>query len=171
MAASGKNATFSDINITPLTDVFLVLLVVIIIAAPVTNQQREIKAPTMTQSVMMDEKWPLIEIKSSGEFFSDGQSILENGLEAYLTTRLPATEPKNLVIRGDKAAQSGKVMLIMEAAQNVGFQNVYISGELKREPAGLPGGAATTPAAPATPVAPAAAPAPTAVPAPAPAGP
>lgn len=157
MAASGKNATFSDINITPLTDVFLVLLVVIIIAAPVTNQQREIKAPTMTQSVMMDEKWPLIEIKSNGEFFSDGQSILENGLETYLTTRLPATEPKNLVIRGDKAAQSGRVMLVMEAAQNVGFQNVYLSGELARQPGAVPGAENTSTGAPAPSVPPAAA--------------
>jgi biopolymer transport protein ExbD/biopolymer transport protein TolR len=144
MASSGKNATFSDINITPLTDVFLVLLVVIIIAAPVTNQQREIKAPVMSQSMMIDEKWPLIEIKSTGEFFSDGKAILENGLEPYLTTLLPATEPKNLVIRGDKATQSGKVMLVMEAAQNVGYQNVFISGELARDPAGA---ASSTPAA------------------------
>lgn len=146
MARSGKNATFSDINITPLTDVFLVLLVVIIIAAPVTNQQREIKAPVMSQSMMIDEKWPLIEIKSTGEFFSDGKPILENGLELFLTTLLPVTEPKNLVIRGDKATQSGKVMAVMEAAQNVGFQNVFISGELARDPAAAPA-AGTTPAA------------------------
>ncbi len=149
MAASGKNATFSEINITPLTDVFLVLLVVIIIAAPVTNQQREIKAPTMSQSMMIDEKWPLIEIKSSGEFFSNGQPILENGMEAFLTTLLPVGEPKNLVIRGDKDAQSGKVMFVMEAAQNVGYQNVFISGELTRDPAGAPGAAATPAATPA----------------------
>ena len=141
MARSGKNATFSDINITPLTDVFLVLLVVIIIAAPVTNQQREIKAPTMSQSMMIDEKWPLIEIKSSGEFFSDGKPILESGLEPFLTTLLPATEPKNLVIRGDKATQSGKVMLVMEAAKNVGFKNVFISGELAHDPAAAPAAA------------------------------
>lgn len=139
MAGSGKNATFSDINITPLTDVFLVLLVVIIIAAPVTNQQREIKAPTMSQSMMIDEKWPLIEIKRSGEFFSDGKSILESGLQPFLATLVPTTEPKNLVIRGDKDAESGKVMVVMEAAQNVGFQNVFISGELTRDPAGAPG--------------------------------
>ena len=149
MARSGKNATFSDINITPLTDVFLVLLVVIIIAAPVTNQQREIKAPTMSQSMMIDEKWPLIEIKSTGEFFSDGKPILENGLEPFLTTLLPATEPKNLVIRGDKATPSGKVMLVMEAAQNVGYKNVFISGELAHDPAGAPAAATTPAAAPA----------------------
>lgn len=149
MARSGKNATFSDINITPLTDVFLVLLVVIIIAAPVTNQQREIKAPVMSQSMMIDEKWPLIEIKSTGEFFSDGKPILENGLELFLTTLLPVTEPKNLVIRGDKATQSGKVMAVMEAAKNVGFQNVFISGELANDTAGAPAAATTPAAAPA----------------------
>lgn len=139
MAASGKNATFSEINITPLTDVFLVLLVVIMIAAPVTNQQREIVAPKMTQSVMVDEKWPVLEIKSNGEFFHDGKSIMENGLDAYLVTLLPPAPPKNLVIRGDKATQSGKVMEVMAAAGNAGFESVFISGELDRESAATPG--------------------------------
>ena len=138
VASSGKNATFSDINITPLTDVFLVLLVVIMIAAPVTNQQREIVAPKMTQSLMIDDRWPVLEIKSSGEFFHDGKSILENGLEAHLLSLLPPAPPKNLVIRGDKTAQSGKVMRVMEAAQNAGYENVFISGELDRESAATP---------------------------------
>lgn len=135
MAASGKNAIFAEINITPLTDVFLVLLVVIMIAAPVTNQQREIVAPKMTQSLMIDEKWPVLEIKSSGEYFHDGKAILENGLDAYLVTLLPLAPPKNLVIRGDKATRSGDVMKAMAAAGNAGFENVFISGELDRESA------------------------------------
>ena len=63
-------------------------------------------------------------------------------MEAHLTTLLPVGEPKNLVIRGDKDSQSGKVMFVMEAAQNVGYQNVFISGELTRDPAGAPGAAA-----------------------------
>lgn len=141
MARSGKNATFSDINITPLTDVFLVLLVVIIIAAPVTNQQREIKAPTMNSqpSTPIMESWPVIEIKSSGEIFSDGKPIQENELTTYLITVLPVEGSKSLVIRGDKAAQSGKVMEVMKAAGEAGFADVFISGELERnadKPAG-----------------------------------
>ena len=133
MAASGKNAIFSEINITPLTDVFLVLLVVVMIAAPVTNQQRDITMPTMTQSVVIDEKWPVIEVNNTGAIFSDGQSIVESGLVAHLTGLVPKEGRKSRVIRGDRAAQSGKVMDMMQAASEAGFEEVFISGELERK--------------------------------------
>jgi len=140
MASSGKNASFSEINITPLTDVFLVLLVVVMIAAPVTNQQRDIAPPMMTQSVMIDDSWPVVEVNSKGEIFSNGVQVMESGLDQHLASLLPKDGAKNLVVRGDRKAQSGKVMAIMESAQRAQFESVFISGELERNPGGAPAG-------------------------------
>lgn len=54
----GKKHVFGEINITPLTDIFLVLLIIVIVVAPyMTNARRDIKMPRITTGDSVEQKW------------------------------------------------------------------------------------------------------------------
>ena len=115
----------NEINMTPLVDVMLVLLIIFIITVPVmkhsvnvdlpraTNQPEQVKPETLRLSVAAD-----------GSYYWNGQTIAD----AELATRLQdeaAKEPQpDLHIRGDKEVRYERVAQVMAAAQRAGLRKI-----------------------------------------------
>ncbi|MBA4114825.1 MAG: biopolymer transporter ExbD [Verminephrobacter sp.] len=115
----------NEINMTPLVDVMLVLLIIFIITVPVmkhsvnvdlpraTNQPEQVKPETLRLSVAAD-----------GSYYWNGQAIAD----AELATRLQAEaikEPQpDLHIRGDKEVRYERVAQVMAAAQRAGLRKI-----------------------------------------------
>jgi biopolymer transport protein ExbD len=162
---TGAKQVFNDINITPLTDIFLVLLIIMMVVAPMMQQNRkDIKPPSIQSGGAVEQNKLTVEVASGGEIYVQGQPTTPEQLtetlktqEAQLIADTGGTDKegagtadtpaeKNLIIRADKATKSGQVLKIFEAARDAGFTKVTVAGEplaearqdeLKQSPASM----------------------------------
>ncbi|NUM55542.1 MAG: biopolymer transporter ExbD [Candidatus Hydrogenedentes bacterium] len=126
----GKKHVFGEINITPLTDIFLVLLIIVIVVAPyMTNARRDIKMPRITTGDSVEQKWLTVEITNDGGYFIDAISIEPDALADTLRSRIASVPEKFLVVRGDRGSKSKAVMHLFQAAKDAGFERVMLAGE------------------------------------------
>lgn len=126
----------AEINITPLTDVILVLLIIFMVATPLVFQS-SIKI-SLPKSKTIEEP-PLeltISIDASGKaFLENKQYSLNLDLELLkfeLTSRLKGKKNATLLIRGDKEVQYDFVIKVMDLATGLGVKNIVLLTELRR---------------------------------------
>ncbi len=118
---SGQDGMMSEINVTPLVDVMLVLLVVFIITAPLLAPQAlKINLPK-TDAVAKNDKLQKVSlaIDAKGDISLDSAHLSDEGLAEMLKAR--ATDPQfQLQIQSDEAVNYGRVAQIMAIAQKAG---------------------------------------------------
>jgi biopolymer transport protein ExbD len=133
VGASGKRQTFNEINITPLTDIFLVLLIIMMVVAPMMQSHRQdIKAPQIANGSPMKQNKLTVEVTKDGVYFVNGTETPATGLTASFTkasATMDASTDKNVVIRADQATRSGAVMAVLESARDAKFTKVTVAGE------------------------------------------
>jgi len=123
----------SEINITPLTDVMLVLLIIFMVTATffVAEPAMQVELPPAVSSelVTKEQNEITVLVNSAGEMRIGDTPVSEDGLTGALieaARRIPAPE-KTVVIRGDRQAAYGKVIWIMDAARLVGLRHVSLA--------------------------------------------
>jgi biopolymer transport protein ExbD len=126
----GKRQVFNDINITPLTDIFLVLLIIMMVVAPMIQSSRaDIKPPQMSEGTPLDQGPLTVEVTKEGQFFIEAKEVTQEELKAALTEKASSLKEKNVIIRADKQTRSGAVMKIFEAARDAAYEKVTVAGE------------------------------------------
>ena len=133
-----KRSTFNEINITPLTDIFLVLLIIMMVIAPsFQSMDNNIKMPEVNSGLSIEEKNATVSLTKEGEFFLNGEkmddeNILEENL-IQIANRIENSENKDdkkeVVVKADTQAKSSEIMKIMRAAQAAGFEKLVVAGE------------------------------------------
>ncbi|MEO8857860.1 MAG: biopolymer transporter ExbD [Burkholderiaceae bacterium] len=123
----------NEINMTPLVDVMLVLLIIFIITVPVMKHAVNIQLPHATNQPM-DAKPETVRltIDAAGEYFWNDERVNDQQLEQMLklaATRQPQPE---LHIRGDKDARYERVAQAMAAAQRAGVSKIGFVTEPKQ---------------------------------------
>lgn len=137
---SRRDAVFSEINITPLTDIFLVLLIIMMVVAPVLSRaNRDVHPPQISGGNSVDSKNFTVEVADDGRCYIEGQFIAETDLEQVLTTYqsrvLPDAEGKKAVlILANKTARSEGVLNVLRAAESAHFDRSVLMGEAKQAP-------------------------------------
>ena len=129
-----KRSTFNEINITPLTDIFLVLLLIMMVIAPsFQSMDNNIKMPEVNSGVAVEEKNATVSLTKEGEFFLNGERLEnEEALEEkliYIADNSGAEDKKEVVVKADAQAKSSEIMKIMRAAQAAGFEKLIVAGE------------------------------------------
>jgi biopolymer transport protein ExbD len=123
--ASQEDSMMSEINVTPLVDVMLVLLVVFIITAPLlAPQSLKINLPR-TESVVKDDKLQKISlaIDAHGDVSIESAHLSDQGLAEMLKNR--AADPRfQLQIQADEAVNYGRVAQVMAIAQRAGVNKL-----------------------------------------------
>ena len=133
---SGRRRLMSEINVTPFVDVMLVLLIVFMVTAPLLTVGVPVDLPkTQAQSIVNPEEPLVVTVDATGTIYiQDTEVVLEN-----LIPRLAAiTESKvdtRIYIRGDRAIDYGKVMVVMGRINAAGFTRVALITELPRDKA------------------------------------
>ncbi len=85
MHATHHRTVFNEINITPLTDIFLVLLIIMMVVAPMMRQQQaDIQPPDLISGQPVDQDKLTVEITGQGQFFVDGEATPAEGLTTVL---------------------------------------------------------------------------------------
>ena len=125
-----KQKLFTEINITPLTDIFLVLLIIMMVVAPsFQSMDNAVDVPEVNNGVNIEDAKVTVSITKDGAMFVNGESIQA----AQLTDKLIAVKSDNekaeVIVKADKNIKSATIMDVMNAAQNAEYKKLVVAGE------------------------------------------
>jgi biopolymer transport protein TolR len=152
---------FREINVTPLVDVMLVLLVVFMVTAPLLTTGLRIDLPEVKAAETPVKDARLLVTVTKEERILFGEQDVTGHIDTALKENMRVQTERELYIRADKDARYGTVALVVAAARNSGVEslNLLVQPELEEIPESE-AAAAAAPPLPAAPVGAAAAPAP-----------
>jgi len=115
----------SEINVTPMVDVMLVLLIMFMVTAPLIQQGVKVNLPkTKASAVEATEKKLVLSIDADKHVFIGDVEVPLAELEEKLKTNAKAQADKELYLHADLALPYGTVVQVMAAAQRAGISNV-----------------------------------------------
>lgn len=120
--------SFNEINITPLTDIFLVLLIIMMVIAPMLDQQGlNLTVPDMVQQENVKEtKTMTFNVTNDNKYMFDGQEIAAQDLESLIKSKAKEL-PDGLLIQAAPDATHGAVVKLMDSARNAGVTSISMS--------------------------------------------
>ena len=130
--SSGNREAFTEINITPLTDIFLVLLIIMMVIAPMFQQvDNNIILPSINSGSSVDKDLVTVAITNDSKFFVGSEAVEEGKLAEKLAAVLPQEEgaEKKLIVKADSKTKTKYIMSVMQAAQEAGFEKLTVAGE------------------------------------------
>ena len=118
----------SEINVTPLVDVMLVLLIIFMITAPLMSHKIKVELPQANLD-HRDEKVPpappvTVTIKEDGELYWNDAPITKELLESQLSVEAQKTPQPAVNLRGDKTTKYGNIRAVVDIAQAQGIRTV-----------------------------------------------
>jgi biopolymer transport protein TolR len=129
MAAGGSGEYKSDINITPLVDVVLVLLIIFMVITPLLQMGYDVKVPPKVQA---QENQPpptdqiIVSLTPQNRIFLNKEEVNAQTLSLRLTEILKNRANKTIFFSGDDAANYGEVIKVMDLCKNAGAKNIGI---------------------------------------------
>ena len=128
--SKGKEALFTEINITPLTDIFLVLLIIMMVVAPTfQSNDTSIKMPEINSGISVEQQNVTVSVTKEGNMYLNGTPINEEKLVAELVALKDTVEKPEIVVKADEKVKSSKIMEIMNAAQDAEYKKLIVAGE------------------------------------------
>ncbi len=135
-ASSG--APLSEINMTPLIDVMLVLLVIFIVTAPLMVSAVKVELPRAAgTAALTDPGFVSITVDSGGQVFMDDQPLGLPALAAQLQARAQLRPDTEVRLRADASVPYGRIVEIMGTAHTAGLHRIGFVADVRLAPAGL----------------------------------
>src|SRR5436309_1723877 len=124
----------SDINVTPLVDVCLVLLIIFMVVTPMLQKGVDIQLPETVNPTKMPEnaKQLTLAIKSDGSVFVNQNWVTKENLKNTLAEVHTSTPDKDVVIKADRRLKYKDVRGLMQLVNEVGFSRVGLVTEKKK---------------------------------------
>ena len=120
-----KKAVMSEINITPMVDVMLVLLIIFMVAAPMMTAGVPIDLPTSAAAEMPSQAQPVtVAVTPEGQIYIDEDPVAEADLITQLNTRGVNGAEDRIFLRGDTSANYGAVMRVMGMLSAGGYSKI-----------------------------------------------
>lgn len=126
--AGNKRDSFDEINITPLTDIFLVLLIIMMVIAPLLdNQGLNLTVPEIVkqENIQKDTKLLNVLVTNDDKYFIDDQEVSVEELPAVLK-KSAVEKPDGLLIQSQPDSTHGAVVKLMDNARNSGITNISV---------------------------------------------
>ena len=126
----------SEINVTPMVDVMLVLLVIFMVAAPLLTVGVPVDLPQSKAPAINEQKEPLvITVNAEGKLFLQNSGIEDDELVPRLQAITKNNPDADIYVRGDRAINYGRVMEVMGMVSAAGFSKVSLITEQPRDKA------------------------------------
>ena len=125
---SRNRDTFNEINITPLTDIFLVLLIIMMVIAPMLDQQGlNLTVPENVAQEQQNKETKIMTVMVSADdkFYMDGEEISSDKLENTIQANLK-NYPDGLLIKTDADSSHGAMVKVMDCARNSGVTSISV---------------------------------------------
>jgi biopolymer transport protein TolR len=140
-----RHGVMSEINVTPMVDVMLVLLIIFMVAAPLLTVGVPIDLPkTEAKQMDTDAKPVTVSVKPDGSIFIQNNPVQLAGLIAALKPLTPEGTDDRIYVRGDTSANYGAVMQVMGVLSQAGYAKIGLITDQAQTP---PAGAAQAPVA------------------------
>ena len=138
-SGSGGRQNFTEINITPLTDVFLVLLIIMILIAPLINQSSLKVEPPVAQHGKAEQqnKTITVEVSKDGIIAVNGKKVSDEKTEIIRIQGIVSdamkseveklgTKDSPVAVRADEEARQKYVVAVLDAAAGIGVKKLRI---------------------------------------------
>jgi biopolymer transport protein TolR len=129
-----KGGVKADINVTPLVDVMLVLLIIMMLVAPMLQQGVSVKLPTATNTVDKPEVQgqTVIAIGRDKSMYLNAKPIQEGEMATRVNELLENSKDKIVLIKADEEVEYGAVMAAMDQLRQAGIEDIGLITERKR---------------------------------------
>jgi len=118
----------AEINITPLTDVFLVLLIIFMVTSSViANTGKNVKLPEAQQTSSTPPKAVNVTIAADGTVQVDGAAVARDALRGAIEAALAKTEEKQVILRGDGEIPYKDAVYVLDQAQLAGAEGFALA--------------------------------------------
>ena len=119
---------FNEINITPLTDIFLVLLIIMMVIAPMLDQQGlNLTVPENVEEQVhnKDVKILTVQVSADDRFYIEGQEVGAEQLQSVIASKTQEF-PDGVLIQSDDNATHGAIVKVMDSARNSGVTGISL---------------------------------------------
>jgi biopolymer transport protein TolR len=128
----GRHAPMSEINVTPMVDVMLVLLIIFMVAAPLLTVGVPIELPQSQGKQLESNKEPLtISVGANGDTFIGETKVALDEIAEKLKAIAKNGMDEQIFVRGDKGVSYGQVMKVMGRISAGGFKKVSLVTEVE----------------------------------------
>jgi biopolymer transport protein TolR len=137
-----KGGVKSDINVTPLVDVMLVLLIIMMLVAPMLQQGVAVRLPTATNTTDKPEtqEQTVLAISKDKSYFLNAKPVTEGEMATRLNEILESKKEKIVLIKADEEVEYSAVMTAMDQLRNAGIEDIGLITERKKTAEGAGGG-------------------------------
>jgi biopolymer transport protein ExbD len=126
---SGGGAMFWEINITPLTDIFLVLLIIFMVTTSVTIESAAHVDLPQAENTSPENKGVIVTYTAQHELFVNSRDVPERELEPTLHDALGKVDSKIVVFQGDRKVLLGDMVRILDVAKRAGAATIAIAAQ------------------------------------------
>ena len=127
----------SNINVTPMVDVMLVLLIIFMVITPMLNNKVNVDLPVATAATVMEdankEDAVTVAVTRDGKIFLGGDQIQVDDMGAKISSKLENKQDKKVFFRADNRAAYGKVMDAIDGIRTAGVSQLGLLTEKKDE--------------------------------------
>lgn len=130
-----RAAVMAEINVTPMVDVMLVLLIIFMVAAPMLTVGVPIDLPqTQAKTLDIDKEPLMLSVKSDGKVFLNETELKMDDLVPKLkaVTEARGGMDERIFVRGDRSVNYGEVMKVMGRLSGAGFKRVALVTEVEQ---------------------------------------
>jgi biopolymer transport protein TolR len=131
---SGRRAALmAEINVTPMVDVMLVLLIIFMVAAPMLTVGVPVDLPQSSAPALSEEREPLtISVNNNGEIFLQNTKVELKDIVPRLNAITKQGYEERVYVRGDRNVNYGQVMKVMGTISAAGFKRVALVTEVEQ---------------------------------------
>jgi len=129
-------ALTSDINVTPLVDVCLVLLIIFMVVTPMLQKGVPVNLPVTEdpEKTPDTEKQLQISVKADGSVYLGPNVVRKDQVETSLKEIFERTPDREIAVKGDRLVKYGDVLDVLKACREVGFNDVGLISQPKKSP-------------------------------------
>jgi biopolymer transport protein TolR len=131
----GRHRPMAEINVTPMVDVMLVLLIIFMVAAPLLTVGVPIELPKSEAQQLEGDKEPLtITVDPEGRIFLQETELQLDEIVPKLTAIAKSGYEERIFVRGDRRVDYGVVMRVMGTISAAGFRRIALVSDLEEKP-------------------------------------
>jgi biopolymer transport protein ExbD len=124
----------SQINITPLTDCMMVLLIIFMIASTALSQTGfNIQLPRVSTNEESRPSQIVISVAQNGDIFVGAHRVAPEKLEGYLAKLAAAKQTKRVVINGDRESSYGSIVTAMDCSKKAGLTSIALATKIAEQ--------------------------------------
>jgi biopolymer transport protein TolR len=142
MQLGGKAGVKSDINVTPLVDVMLVLLIIMMIVAPMLQKGVDVRLPIAanTQDKPETQEQTVVAVTADGRMHLNSVAVPDRDMVQRVTDVLESKKEKIVYLKADQDAPYGRVMAAFDVLRKANVENIGLIAERKTHGSPIGGG-------------------------------